>query len=130
MYYCTLYFVDMPIDRNNIQNKRKKYKSRQKNVSKRKPNGLPSQLTQRRKSGPSPGSRKKGSMTPEKKALAEERKKMLIKRKEMLLEKKRLAAMDKKKKVNLDKKILQKKKVFFFSELIIVITFFCLVTDS
>lgn len=102
----------MPIERSNIQNKRKKYKSRQKNTPKRKTNGLPSsQLKQRRKSGPSPGPRKKGSMTPEKKALAEERKKMLIKRKEMLLEKKRLAAMDKKKKVNQEKKIIQKKKV-------------------
>lgn len=103
----------MSIDHNNIQNKRKKYKSRQKNAPKRKPNGLP-QVKQRRKSGPSPGSRKKGSMTPEKKALAEERKKMLIKRKEMLLEKKRLAAMDKKKKVNQEKKIIQKKKVIYF----------------
>lgn len=102
----------MPIDRSNVQNKRKKYKSRQKSAPKRKSNGLPSsQMKQRRKSGPSPGPRKKGSMTPEKKALAEERKKMLIKRKEMLLEKKRLAAMDKKKKVNQEKKILQKKKV-------------------
>lgn len=105
-------FLDIPIDHNNIQNKRKKYKSRQKNTPKRKSNGLPSsQIKQRRKSGPSPGPRKKGSMTPEKKALAEERKKMLIKRKEMLLEKKRLAALDKKKKVNQEKKIIQKKKV-------------------
>lgn len=101
----------MPLDRNNIQNKRKKYKSRQKNAPKRKPNGLPSQIKQRRKNGPSSNQRKKGSMTPEKKALADERKKMLIKRKEMLLEKKRLAAMDKKKKVNQEKKIIQKKKV-------------------
>lgn len=110
--YVLIYFSDTPIDRNNIQNKRKKYKSRQKNAPKRKSNGLPSsQIKQRRKSGPSPGPRKKGSMTPEKKALAEERKKMLIKRKEMLLEKKRLAALDKKKKVNHEKKIIQKKKV-------------------
>ncbi|XP_060841669.1 histone-lysine N-methyltransferase set-26 isoform X1 [Rhopalosiphum padi] len=108
--------LDMPIERTNIQNKRKKYKSRQKNTPKRKPNGLSSsQIKQRRKSGPSPGPRKKGSMTPEKKALAEERKKMLIKRKEMLLEKKRLAAMDKKKKVNQEKKIIQKKKTIDYS---------------
>jgi len=108
----------MPIERTNIQNKRKKYKSRQKNTPKRKPNGLPSsQIKQRRKSGPSPGPRKKGSMTPEKKALAEERKKMLIKRKEMLLEKKRLAAMDKKKKVIQEKKIIQKKKVNYLFNL-------------
>lgn len=100
----------MPIDRNAIQNKRKKYKSRQKNAPKQKPNGLPLQI-KRRKNGPSQSQRKKGSMTPEKKALAEERKKMLIKRKEMLLEKKRIAAMDKKKKVNQEKKNIQKKKV-------------------
>lgn len=107
-----------------MQNKRKKYKSRQKTASKRKSNGLPSsQMKQRRKSGPSTGPKKKGSITPEKKALAEERKKMLIKRKEMLLEKKRLAAMDKKKKVNQEKKIIHKKKVncFFLNKIIYVV---------
>lgn len=111
------------MDRNNIHNKRKKYKSRQKNTPKRKSNGLPPQIKQRRKSGPSPGPRKKGSMTPEKKALAEERKKMLIKRKEMLLEKKRLAAMDKKKKVNQEKKIIQKKKVNYYYFLVLMSMF-------
>lgn len=113
IFFYLLSFIDIPINRNNIPNKRKKYQSRQKNAPKRKANGLPSssQMKQRRKNGSSPGPRKKGSMTPEKKALAEERKKMLIKRKEMLLEKKRLAAMDKKKKVIQEKKIIQKKKV-------------------
>ncbi|XP_050531789.1 uncharacterized protein LOC126900251 [Daktulosphaira vitifoliae] len=101
-------------DQNNVQTKRKKYKSRQKNTQKRKSNGLP-QLKQRRKNGPTPSTRKKGSITPEKKAIAEERKKMLLKRKEMLLEKKRMAAIDKKKKVNQDKKILHKKKVIDYS---------------
>ncbi|XP_050436390.1 uncharacterized protein LOC126843108 isoform X2 [Adelges cooleyi] len=101
-------------DQNNLQTKRKKYKSRQKNTQKRKSNGLPP-MKQRRKSGPPLGSKKKGSMTPEKKAIAEERKKMLIRRKEMLLEKKRIAAMDKKKKVNQDKKIIPKKKTIDYS---------------